>query len=216
MLKDLLENQNSPASAPIFFVLKKNGELRLVVDYRRFIECTCHNSFNLIRIKKEHKYKTALTCVFEHFEYLVKSFGLQNSFGHTNRKRILLKLNKNFLQTLYLLSKQLNIFMVETDSSNFAIVAILSQTLTKDNKIHPVAFFSRALKQSERNYPIYDKELLSIISTIEYWRHLLKGTDIPFTIFSDQRNLLYQKKPEQMSQGLLWSQNFFRFNIHGP
>jgi len=104
--------------------------------------------------------------------------------------------------------------MVETDSSNFAIGAVLSQTSPTDNKIHPVAFFSRSLNPSERNYPIYDKELLAIVSALEHWRHLLKGTDIPFTIFSDHRNLLYQKKPEKMSQRLVrWSIFLSEFNF---
>ena len=105
-------------------------------------------------------------------------------------------------------------FMVETDSSNFAIGAILSQTLTKDNKIHSVAFFSRALNHVEKNYPKYDKELLAIVSALEHWRHLLQGTDIPFTIFSHHRNLLYQKKPEKMSQRLVrWLIFLSEFNF---
>jgi len=58
-------------------------------------------------------------------------------------------------------------FMVESDSSNFAIEAIFSQSSSKDNKVHPVAFYSRSLNQAERNYPIYDKELLAIISALE-------------------------------------------------
>jgi len=94
-------------------------------------------------------------------------------------------------------------FMVETDSSNFAIGAILSQTTPKDNKIHPVAFFSRSLNSAERNYPIYDKELLVTVDALEHWRHLLKGTDTPFTVFSDHRNLFYQKKPEKLTQRLV-------------
>jgi len=81
-------------------------------------------------------------------------------------------------------------FLVETDSSNFAIGAILSQASQKDNEIHPIAFFSRSLTATEKNYPIYDKELLSIVEALEQWRHLLKGTSIPFTIFSDHCNLL--------------------------
>jgi hypothetical protein len=105
-------------------------------------------------------------------------------------------------------------FMVETDSSNFAIGAVLSQTSSKDNKIHPIAFYSRSLTSPERNYPIYDKELLAIISALENWRHLLKGTPTPFTIYSDHRNLLYQKKPEKMTQRLIrWSLFLSEFNF---
>jgi len=55
---------------------------------------------------------------------------------------------------------------------------------------------------------------LAIISALEQWRHLLKGTDTPFTIFSDHRNLLYQKKPEKMTQRLVrWSLFLSEFNF---
>jgi len=105
-------------------------------------------------------------------------------------------------------------FMVETDSSNFAIGAILSQSSSKDNKVHPVAFYSRSFNQAERNYPIYDKELLAIVLALENWSHLLKGTEKPFTIFSDHSNLLYQKKPEKMTQRLVcWSLFLSEFNF---
>ena len=97
-------------------------------------------------------------------------------------------------------------FTVETDSSNFAIGAVLSQKTPKDNKVHPIAFYSRSLSPVERNYPIYDKELLAIIDSLENWRHFLKGATHPFIIYSDHRNLLYQKKPEKMTQRLVrWS-----------
>jgi len=105
-------------------------------------------------------------------------------------------------------------FLVETDSSNFAIGAILSQKSSNDEKIHPVSFFSRSLTSAERNYPIYDKEPLAVVEALEQWRHLLKGTSIPFTIFSDHRNLLYQKKPEKMSQRLArWALFLSEFNF---
>ena len=105
-------------------------------------------------------------------------------------------------------------FIVETDSSNFAIGAILSQVSPDDNLVHPVAFFSRSLNGAERNYPIYDKELLAIISALENWRHFLKGSTTPFTIYSDHRNLLFQKKPEKMTQRLVrWSLFLSEFNF---
>ena len=49
------------------------------------------------------------------------------------------------------------------DFSNFAVGAVLSQKSPNNNHLHPVAFFSRLLTGAERNYPIYDKELLAIV-----------------------------------------------------
>jgi hypothetical protein len=62
----------------------------------------------------------------------------------------------------------LNPFIVETDASDFALGAILSQ-YQEDNLLHPVAFYSRKFTSSEINYDVYDKELLAIITAFEQW-----------------------------------------------
>jgi len=42
----------------------------------------------------------------------------------------------------------------------------------------------------------------------------IKGISTPFTIFSDHRNLLYQKKPEKMTQRLVrWALFLSEFNF---
>ena len=53
-------------------------------------------------------------------------------------------------------------FHIECDSSNFATRAVLSQ-VTEDGKWHPCAYISKSLSSTERNYPIYDKELLAVV-----------------------------------------------------
>lgn len=45
LAKSFIIKFKSPAGAPIFFVLKKNGKLRLVVYYRRHNEITFLDSF---------------------------------------------------------------------------------------------------------------------------------------------------------------------------
>ncbi len=53
-------------------------------------------------------------------------------------------------------------FRLECDASNFATGAVLSQ-LQEDGEFHPVAFMSKGFLDAERNYEIYDKEMLAII-----------------------------------------------------
>ncbi len=53
-------------------------------------------------------------------------------------------------------------FCLECDASNFAMGAVLSQ-LQSDGDYHPVAFMSKSFLDVERNYEIYDKEMLAII-----------------------------------------------------
>jgi hypothetical protein len=57
-------------------------------------------------------------------------------------------------------------FIVETDVSDFALGAILSQ-FGIDGSLHPVAFYSRKLISAKINYQVYDKDLLAIITAFK-------------------------------------------------
>jgi len=58
-------------------------------------------------------------------------------------------------------------FHIEADSSDFASGAVLSQQLPREEKWHPVAFYSKSLSPVEQNYEIHDKEMLAIIHMLE-------------------------------------------------
>ena len=58
-------------------------------------------------------------------------------------------------------SSKLNTFL-ETNSSDYVSVEVLSQKKT-DDIIRFVAYFSKTLNSIERNYEIYDKEMLVIV-----------------------------------------------------
>jgi len=55
-------------------------------------------------------------------------------------------------------------FRVETDALGHAIERVLSQE--QDGKWKPIAFLSRTIQPVERNYKIYDKELLAIVEAL--------------------------------------------------
>jgi transposase InsO family protein len=82
-------------------------------------------------------------------------------------------------------------YIVETDASDFALGAVLSQRQEHDGQVHPVAFYSRKFTSAEINYDVYDKELLAIISAFEQWRNYLSGAQHTITVFCDHRNLVY-------------------------
>jgi hypothetical protein len=81
-------------------------------------------------------------------------------------------------------------FIVETDASDFALGAILSQ-FGIDGLLHPVAFYSRKLTSAEINYQVYNKELLAIITAFEHWRLYLVGAQHRVQVLIDHKNLLY-------------------------
>ena len=55
-------------------------------------------------------------------------------------------------------------FRVEIDASGHAIGGVLSQE--QDRKWKPIAFLSRTMQLAERNYEIYNKELLAIVEAL--------------------------------------------------
>ena len=57
-------------------------------------------------------------------------------------------------------------FRVEADTSNFATGGVLS-IKCKDNKWRLVAYISKSLNETERNYKIHNKEILAMIKCLE-------------------------------------------------
>lgn len=80
-------------------------------------------------------------------------------------------------------------FRVEADASEGAVGAVLSQ---QQNGVWClVAFMSKSLSAMERNYEIYDKELLAIMLALSEWRHYLMGAAKDIEIWMDHQNLQY-------------------------
>jgi len=101
-----IQRSSSAAAAPILFGKKKDGGLRLCVDYRAlnlgtvknryplplisemldrvrgariFIRLDLRNAYHHIRIKEGDEYRTAVRTRYGHFEYRVMPFGLTNA-----------------------------------------------------------------------------------------------------------------------------------------
>ena len=55
---------------------------------------------------------------------------------------------------------------MEVDVSDYAMEGVLSMKC-EDGKWRPVAFLSKSLNETERNYEIHDKEILAVIRGLE-------------------------------------------------
>jgi len=71
-------------------------------------------------------------------------------------------------QLVLLLLRREGKFRVEMNASGHTIEGVLSQE--QDGKWKPIVFLSRMIQSVERNYEIYDKELLAIVETLTKWR----------------------------------------------
>jgi hypothetical protein len=60
----------------------------------------------------------------------------------------------------------------------------------------PVAYYSKTLNKSQRNWPAYDKELYAIIQATKQWKPYLAGKK--FTIYTDHMPLKYLHSKEHL------------------
>ena len=65
---------------------------------------------------------------------------------------------------------------------------------------HPVTFFSKSLDIHERNYEIYDKELLTIIRGLEEYHHHLEGHPHKIEIWSNHQNLTFFRTAQKLTR----------------
>jgi hypothetical protein len=89
-------------------------------------------------------------------------------------------------------------FILEVDASNYATGALLSQL--QEDKKNLIDTDSKAMNEAERNYPIYDKEMLAVMRGVKKWRHLLLGAKEPFEIMTDHQNLTYYRQPQNLTR----------------
>ena len=104
--KGHIRESKSPAGYPVIFVKKKDGSLRLCIDYRKLNDITIKNAYalpnavemrdrlshakiftaldlrgaySLVRMKAGEEWKTAFRTRYGHYEYTVMPFGLTNA-----------------------------------------------------------------------------------------------------------------------------------------
>jgi hypothetical protein len=103
--KNFIRHSKSPTGAPILFVKKKDGSLRMCVDYRGLNKVTKKNryplplisrlfkqlgsakiftkidlkgTYNFVQMKEGDEWKTTFRARYDHFEYSIMPFGLIN------------------------------------------------------------------------------------------------------------------------------------------
>ncbi|KAM0708837.1 hypothetical protein Q7P35_005490 [Cladosporium inversicolor] len=181
----------SEAGAPILFVPKKDGSLRLCVDYRGLNAITKKNrhplplisetldrlgratvfsaldlkdAYHRIPIKRGDEWKTAFRTRYSHFEYCVMPFGLTNALATFQAyiNRAIAGL-VDICCVVYL-----DDILVYSDTRE-QYVRDLRAVLERLRK------FALKLIPAECNYETHDGEILAIVKGFKQYRHYLEG-----------------------------------------
>uniref|UniRef100_A0A0W0G1C4 Reverse transcriptase domain-containing protein n=1 Tax=Moniliophthora roreri TaxID=221103 RepID=A0A0W0G1C4_MONRR len=90
-------------------------------------------------------------------------------------------------------------FVIEADASKWAMGAVLRQQ-GSDGEWHPCGYLSKSFSPTERNYEIYDHELLAITRALTEWRHYLMGGKYKVVVLSDHKNLTYFRAAQKLNR----------------
>jgi hypothetical protein len=96
-------------------------------------------------------------------------------------------------------------FFLATDASAYGVGAVLLQEgdlnpRTKKPTQHPIAYYSATFTPTERNYDIYERELLAVLKALKHWRPHIAATEIPVTVLTDHANLTFWKNPQNVNR----------------
>ena len=130
------------------------------------------------------------------------------------QEKVFKELKEQFTKELVLAALNIDKKMrIEVDASDYAMEGVLSMEC-EDRLWRPVAFLSKLLNETERNYEIHNKEILVIVRGLEAWRYLLEGVQTKFEIWTDYKNLEYFMKAQKLNRRQArWALYLSRFDF---
>ena len=78
-------------------------------------------------------------------------------------------------------------FIVTVDASKTAVGGELSQ-IQEDGRVHPIAYFSNSLKETQRDWAPYTQEAFALVVATQHWDTYLRGNR--FILHSDHNPLV--------------------------
>ncbi|GKC03005.1 putative reverse transcriptase domain-containing protein [Tanacetum coccineum] len=183
--KGFIRPSHSPWVAPVLFVKKKDGALRMCIDYRELNKLTIKNRYPLPRI--DDLFDQLQGVFIENFSKIDKPLTLLTQKNKTyewgdNQEESFRILKEKLCNVPVLaLPDGPNDFVVYCDASNQGFGCVLMQ----QGKV--IAYALRQLKIHEKNYTTYELELGAIVFALKIWRHYLYGTKMADALSRKER-----------------------------
>ncbi|UYV60543.1 K02A2.6-like [Cordylochernes scorpioides] len=182
---DIIEPSFSPYSSPVTLVTKKDKTKRFCVDYRRLNEIIFPDVHPLPLIENILD-KLANAKIYSRADFSSAYWSIEISPPDRNLLSFAtLEGQYNFKRLPYGIK-----------IGPQGIAGILKQQ-HPDGTLHPVQYYSRALRPHEKNYTITELECLAVIDSVEKFRIYLAG--VRFTIFTDHHALQCSVLPMEAS-----------------
>ncbi|KAL5739512.1 hypothetical protein ACOSQ2_028692 [Xanthoceras sorbifolium] len=194
----------APEGTPVLFVKKKDGSMRLCIDYRKLNKMTVRNQYPLpriddlfdqlqgatLKIREEDVPKTAFRTRYGHYEFLVMPFGLNNA--PIAFMDLMNRLFRSYLDKFVIVFIDDILVYLGNEEEHAEHMRIVLQTLwefqlyAKLSKcqfwLDKVAFLLHVVSAEEVS-------LATVVFALRIWRHYLYG--VPCRIFTDHKSLQY-------------------------
>ncbi|GJT91980.1 putative reverse transcriptase domain-containing protein [Tanacetum coccineum] len=179
--KGFIRPSSSPWGAPVLFVKKKDGSLRMCIDYRELNKLTGRNRYSLQDIDD----------LFDQLQgsSVYSKIDLRSELSKSNEEQseVILELLKK--EELYATFPKCDFGFPKLSFSAMPILAlpkevkILSSTAMFKRRVFRgavlmqrekvISYASCQLKVHEKNYTTHDLELGAVVFTLKIWRHYL-------------------------------------------
>lgn len=101
-------------------------------------------------------------------------------------------------------------FKLETDASDLAIGAALYCRTTEEDEWKPVEFISHSLNETQRRWPVHEREMFAIVHALEKFDCFLRGRT--FDVFTDNSSLQWVQTT-QSGKVARWASRLAEYNM---